>query len=196
MFLAFGFGLEFAELFFSGSLFFLEFLGSLFGFSKLTLFLFSKFFETFLCRGLFRGGLRGGFLPLLPFFFFLSFLFSPFSGFLFGSLKLLTEAPNVGVFSHFVSQFAVLGSPLLGGALFTFPAFLNLLVFSGLAFLVLAFLLLLGFLSPFTLSLFALPRGLRGSFAFLFGLVLVASLLFGVAFLSGFFSVLGLLVLA
>jgi hypothetical protein len=45
-------------------------------------------------------------------------------------------------------------------------------------------------------ALFTLPRGLRDSFAFLFGLVLVASLLFCVAFLGGFFSVLGLLVLA
>ena len=153
--------------------------------------------------GPFRGDLLGGlfaaalfFLPLPLFFFFLSLFFSPLRGFLFGSFKLLTEAPNVGVFSYLVSQFAVLGSPLLGGALFTFPAFLNLLVFSALAFLVLAFLLLLGFLSLFTLSLFTLPRGLRDSFAFLFGLVLVASLLFCVAFLGGFFSVLGLLVLA
>ena len=51
-------------------------------------------------------------------------------------------------------------------------------------------------LSLFTLPLFTLPRSLRGSFTFLFGLVLVASLLFRVAFLSGFVSVLGLLVLA
>ena len=130
-------------------------------------------------------------LPYWLFFFQFSLFFSPLRGFLFGSFKLLTEAPNVGVFSYLVSQFAVLGSPLLGGALFTLPAFLNLLVFSGLAFLVLAFLLLLGFL-----PLFTLPRGLRGSFTFLFGLVLVASLLFLAAFLSGFFTVLGLLVLA
>jgi hypothetical protein len=84
---------------------------------------------------------------------------------------------------------------------FSVPAFLSLLVFSGLAFLVLAFLVLPGFrqpftLEPFTLDSFTLPGGLGGLLTFLFGLVLVASLLFLAALLSGFFTVLGLLVLA
>ena len=180
MFLAFGFGLEFAELVFSGSLFFLEFLGSLFGFSKLTLFLLSEFFETFLCRGLFCSSLFGGFLATALFFFQFSLFFDPLRGFPFGSLKLLTEAADVGVFGYLVLQFACFGGLLCGLAVFSVPAFLSL-----------TFLLLLGFL-----PLFTLPRSLRGSFTFLFGLVLVASLLFRVAFLSGFVSVLGLLVLA
>ena len=177
-------------------MFFLEFLGSLLRFSKLAFFLFSEFFETLFGGNLFRSGLLGGFLAALLLVLPLSFFFRPLSSRLFSSLKLLAEATNIGVFGYLVLQLACFGGSLLGGALFTLSAFLNLLVFSVLAFLILAFLLLLSFLSPFTLPLFALLRGPRDSFAFLFGLVLVASLLFCVAFLGGFFSVLGLLVLA
>jgi len=177
-------------------LFFLEFLGSLLRFSKLALFLLSEFFETPFGGNFFRSGLFGGFLAALLLVLPLSFFFRPLSSRLFGSLKLFAETANIGVFGYLVLQLAFFGGSLLGGALFTLPAFLNLLVFSVLAFLVLAFLFLPGLLPLSALPLFALPRGLSGSFAFLFGLVLVASLLFCVAFLGGFFSVLGLLVLA
>ena len=136
------------------------------------------------------------FFLLSLFFFLLPFFFNPLSGFSFSGLKLFAEAANVGVFSYLVLQFACFGGLLCGLVVFSVPAFLSFLVFSGLAFLVLAFLVLPGFRQPFTLDSFTLPRGLRGSFTFLFDVVLVASLLFLATFLSGFFTVLGLLVLA
>ena len=84
-------------------------------------------------------------LLLSLFFFLLPFFFNPLSGVSFGGLKLFAEAAYVGVFSYLVLQFACFGGSLCGLVVFSVSAFLSFRVFSGLAFLVLAFLVLLGF---------------------------------------------------